>query len=170
MVRTWCFHCCSPSSISGLGTKIPHHAAACGGQKNNNKLKNKIVFKKTQSSHQPKSTSSVEVVLGKLHGSESLILTLALPSASCGHGYEGFHSGKQKDWTGCLLIRSLARSHTFSFCAGRGDSCPRSREGRLHGEEHSQDQKFCTSAGSHYHRIQSLFARPFHSQAPSDFC
>ena len=27
--RTWCFHCCSLSSIPGLGTKIPYQDAAC---------------------------------------------------------------------------------------------------------------------------------------------
>ena len=32
-VRTWCFHCCSPGVIPGLGTEIPHEAAAHPGQR-----------------------------------------------------------------------------------------------------------------------------------------
>ena len=32
MVRIWCFHRCGLGSISGLGTEIPHQAAACHGQ------------------------------------------------------------------------------------------------------------------------------------------
>ena len=33
MVRTRHFHCCSPGSIPGLGTKIPHQATAYHSQK-----------------------------------------------------------------------------------------------------------------------------------------
>ena len=33
VVRTWYFHRRSPGSTPGLGTEIPHQAAACQGQK-----------------------------------------------------------------------------------------------------------------------------------------
>ena len=39
VVRTWCFHCCGPDSIPGLGTKIPYQAAALRPKK-----KRHIVF------------------------------------------------------------------------------------------------------------------------------
>ena len=33
VVRTGCFHHCSPGSIPGLGTELPHQAAVCSGKK-----------------------------------------------------------------------------------------------------------------------------------------
>ena len=35
VVKFWCFHCCGPGSILGLGTEILHQSAACHGQKIN---------------------------------------------------------------------------------------------------------------------------------------
>ena len=40
MVRIRHFHCCSPSSISDLGTEVPHQGAAgCGQKKKRKKLR-----------------------------------------------------------------------------------------------------------------------------------
>ena len=40
VVMTWCFHCCGPGSIPGLGTKISHRAAIlCGRGKERKKEK-----------------------------------------------------------------------------------------------------------------------------------
>ena len=46
LVRTQCFHCCSPGLIPGLGTEIPHQAAALGSppgpKESGSKIKNKL--------------------------------------------------------------------------------------------------------------------------------
>ena len=38
VVRIWHFHCCGQGSAPGLGTEIPHQAAACCGLKKKNEL------------------------------------------------------------------------------------------------------------------------------------
>ena len=37
-IRIWCFHHCSPGSIPGLGTELPHQAMALQPERNNKKI------------------------------------------------------------------------------------------------------------------------------------
>ena len=73
MVKMWCFHCCSPGLIPGLGTEILHQAAACRGKRK--KKKNRKEGKKENKRKRRKKRHKVTGIGEDVETLESLYFT-----------------------------------------------------------------------------------------------